>query len=136
MGYLEEAKLLCFVRILFFVSLVCGTEVLVAEQVRDAVHSDTTQGASIGSPITLSEFGADFKGFEQGSTGNIEVDLWRLYKDAQNATKDLGAGGAKAIIPLAPDNSALQDLDFYTMRRRALSNPRVHDWRKRNCCAL
>ena len=112
------------------VSLVCGAGVLIAEKERDAFSPDTTLGNTqliTEDTTTLPEFGADFKGFAQGSTGNIEVDLWRLYKDAQNAAKDLGAGGAKAIIPLAPDNSSIQGLDFDTMRRRALSDPRVRD---------
>ena len=127
MGHLEEKKLLRVIGILFFGSLGCGAEVLIAQQVRDTVHPDTTEVASGGSSLNLPEFGADFKGFAQGSTGNIEVDLWRLYQDSKKAAKDLGTGGAKAIIPLAPDNSALQDLDFDTMRRRALSDPRVRD---------
>ena len=66
MGHLEEKKLLRVIGILFFGSLGCGAEVLIAQQVRDTVHSDTTEVASGGSPVTLPEFGADFKGFAQG----------------------------------------------------------------------
>ena len=113
--------------ILFFGSLGCGAEVSNAQQVRGAVHSDTTGVASSGSPVNLPEFGADFKGFAEGATGNIEIDLWRLYQDSKKAAKDLGIGGKDAIAPLAPDNSALHGLDFDTMRRRALSDPRVRD---------
>ena len=113
--------------ILFFGSLGCGAEVLIAQQVMDTVHSDTTEVASGGSPVTLPEFGADFKGFAPGATGQIEVDLWRLYQDSKEAAKDLGIGGKDAIAPLGPDHSAMAGLDFETMRRRALADPRVHD---------
>ncbi len=105
----------------------CSPQLLVGEVGMDACIPSSTRDCTTASTLNFSEFGADFKGFAEGSTGNIEIDLWRLYKDAQNAAKDLGAGGAKAIIPRAPDNSALQDLNFDTMRRRALSDPRVRD---------
>ena len=119
--------MLCVIGIILAVVATCSPQLLVGEVGINACIPSSTSDCTTASTFNLSEFGEDFKGFAKGSTGNIEIDLWRLYQDGKEAAKDLGIGGKDAIAPLGPDHSALHGLDFETMRRRALADPRVHD---------
>ena len=105
--------MLRFIGIICAVSLVCGAGVLIAEKERDAFSPDTTLGNTqliTEDTTTLPDFGAEFKGFAHGATGNIDIDLWRLYKEAQEGAKDLGTGGAKG--PCCTDPTLLLEYSF------------------------